>query len=92
MLCKFPIYDLKGFWYWNTGKKDTDIKGHQSSIWGYLVFSHSVLVIAVQHLTVQQVLSQLHTQSEQNVMPSAYINSTPFGHKSFRPCLQQVKC
>ena len=37
------------------------------------------------------VSSQLAIQSEQNVTPSDYINSTPFGHKSFKSCLSTVK-
>ena len=56
-----------------------------SSIGVTVLFTH--LVIAVQHLTVQRVSSQLAIQSEQNVTPSGYKNSTTFVHKSFKSCL-----
>ena len=49
-----------------------------------------LLVIAVQHLTDQPVSQQLVIQSEQNVIPSGYINSTSFGHKHSKLVFQEV--
>ena len=53
--------------------------------------SHIFLVIAVQHITVQQLSSQLAIQKWTNVTPFGYINSTLLGHKSFKSCLPTVK-
>ena len=38
MFCMFSVYDLKGYWYWNDGKKGTDIKRYHAFIWSYLLF------------------------------------------------------
>ena len=56
----------------------------------YSPISCVFLVIAVQHITAQQVSLQLAIQSKK-VTPSGYINSTQLSHKSFSLVFQKSR-